>query len=150
MNVKTAFLEGMLKKDIYIVQPRNFEAQGESYNVYKLKRSIYGFKQALRSQNLCFDSVVKQFGFIKNENESCIYKKVCGSVIAFLALQVDGILLTLNDVEMLTSIKSQLFGTFSMKDVGELTYILGIHVYRERERARNCQVSLNPYTQTKF
>ena len=90
----------------------------------KLKRSIYGLKQASRSWNIRFDNEIKEFGFIRNPDEPCIYKKVSGSARAFLILYVDDILLMGNDIGMLMSIKVWLSNKFSMKDLGEVTYIL--------------------------
>jgi hypothetical protein len=55
---------------------------------------------------LCFDEVVKGFGFIKNVEEPCIYKKVSGSAAVFLVLYVDDILLIGNDIPMMEVIKS--------------------------------------------
>ena len=63
-----------------------------------------------------------------------IYKKVSGSQLTFLVLYVDDILLIGNDVGMMTSVKVWLSKTFSMKDLGEATYILGIRVYRDRSK----------------
>ena len=42
--------------------------------VYKLQKSIYVLKQASRSWNMHFDKIIKMYGFVKNEEESCIYK----------------------------------------------------------------------------
>ena len=102
--------------------------------VCKLQRSIYGLVQASRSWNKRFDSVIKAFGFIQTFGEACIYKKVSGSSIAFLILYVDDILLIGNDIEFLHSIKGYLNKSFSMKDLGEAAYILGIKIYRDRSR----------------
>src|SRR5512132_1464540 len=66
--------------------------------------------------------------------EACIYKKVRGSSVAFLILYVDDILLIGNDIEFLDSIKGYLNKNFSMKDLGEAPYILGINIYRDRSR----------------
>ena len=98
----------------------------------KLQRSIYGLKQASRSWNLRFDEVVKGFGFIKNGGESYVYKKISGSAIAFLILYVGDILLIGNDKTFLNEIKESLKSSFSMKDLGEAAYILGIKIYRDR------------------
>ena len=87
-----------------------------------------------RSWNIRFDEEVTKFGFIKNGGESCVYKKFSGSSIAFLLLYVDDILLIGNDKEFLNTIKEQLKGCFSMKDLGEASYILGIRIYRDRSR----------------
>ena len=100
----------------------------------KLQRSIYGLVQASRSCNKCFDSVIKAYGFIQTFGEACIYKKVSGSSVAFLILYVDDILLMGNDIELLDSIKAYLNKSFSMKDLGEDAYILGIKIYRDRSR----------------
>ena len=51
--------------------------------------------------NICFDETVKEFGFIQNEDELCVYKKVSGSHVAFLVLYVDDILLIGNDIPSL-------------------------------------------------
>ena len=91
-------------------------------------------KQASRSWNLRFDELVKSFGFVKNSEEACVYKKVSGSSIAFLILYVDDILLIGNDVSFLETIKTSLKNSFSMKDLGEAAYILGIKIYRDRSR----------------
>ena len=90
--------------------------------------------QASRSWNKRFDSVIKAYGFIKTFGEACIYKKVSGSSIAFLILYVDEIWLIGNDIEFLDGIKGYLNKNFSMKDLGEAAYILGIKIYRDRSR----------------
>ena len=76
--------------------------------------------------------MIKSFGFIKNEEESCVYKRVSGSALIFLVLYVDDILFIGNDILMLTSVKAWLSKKFSMKDLGEASYILRIKVYRDR------------------
>ena len=93
------------------------------------KKSIYGLKQASRSWNIQFDETIKEFGFSQNRDEACVCKKVSGIAVVFLVLYVDDILLIGNDVSILQSIKIWLSKNFSMKDLGEATYILGIKIY---------------------
>ena len=100
----------------------------------KLQKSIYGLKQASRSWNICFDEVVKGFGFLQNEEEACVYKNESRSSVIFLILYVDDILLIGNDIPMMESVKTSLKNSFSMKDLGEAAYILGIRIYRDRSR----------------
>ncbi|KAA3450189.1 polyprotein [Gossypium australe] len=114
MDVKTAFLNGKLEEDVYMTQPEGF--------------------QASQSWNIRFNDAIKEFGFIKNEDEPCVYKKVSGSTITFLVLYVDDILIMGNDIPTLQSIKTWLRSCFSMKDLGEATYILGVKIYRDRSR----------------
>ena len=79
---------------------------------------------------ICFDEVIKAYGFLQTYGEACIYKKVNGRSVAFLILYADGILLIGNDIEFLDSIKGYLNKNFSMKDLGEAAYILGIKIYK--------------------
>ncbi|KAK2372365.1 secreted RxLR effector protein [Trifolium repens] len=134
MDVKTAFLNGNLLEDVYMTQPEGFDIPNEAHKICKLQRSIYGLKQASRSWNLRFDETVTKYGFIKNEDEPCVYKKVSGSKIVFLVLYVDDILLIGNDVPALQQVKTWLGNCFSMKDLGEAAYILGIRIYRDRSQ----------------
>ena len=134
MDVKTAFLNGFLKEELYMMQPEGFVDPENADKVCKLQRSIYGLVQASRSWNLRFDEVIKAFEFIQVYGEACIYKKVSGSSIAFLILYVDDILLIGNNIEMLESVKVYLNKSFSMKDLGEAAFILGIKIYRDRSR----------------
>ncbi|KAL0416508.1 UNVERIFIED_CONTAM: Retrovirus-related Pol polyprotein from transposon RE2, partial [Sesamum latifolium] len=78
--------------------------------------------------------VIWGYDFIKNEHDPCVYKKVSGSSVAYLLLYVDDILLIGNDVKVLGDIKAWLSTQFSMKDMREASYILGIKTYRDRFR----------------
>ena len=99
--------------------------------------------QASRSWNVCFDSVIKAYGFIQTFGEACIYKKVSGSSVAFLILYVDDILLIGNNTEFLDSIKGYLNNNFSMKELSEATYTLGIKINKDRSR---CLIRLSMST----
>ena len=83
MDVKTAFLNGFLKEQLYMMQPEGFVDPKNADKVCKLQRSIYGLVQASRSWNIHFDEMIKAFGFIQIYGEACIYKKVSGSSPAF-------------------------------------------------------------------
>ena len=113
MDVKTAFLNGNLIEDVYMTQPKGFVDPKYPNRVCKLQRSIYGLKQASQSWNLRFDEAIKEFGFLKNEDEPCVYKKTSGSTVVFLILYVDDILLIENDIPTLLNVK-QWLGKFSL------------------------------------
>ncbi|KAJ9544171.1 hypothetical protein OSB04_023878 [Centaurea solstitialis] len=134
MDVKTAFLNGKLTEDVYMQQPEGFVDPKNPNKVCKLLKSIYGLKQASRSCNLHFDERIKEFGFAKSEFEPCVYTKFSGSIVTFLVLYVDDILLIGNDIPTLQSVKAWLSKCFQMKDLGEAAYILGIKIYRNRSR----------------
>ncbi|GJU70088.1 retrotransposon protein, putative, ty1-copia subclass [Tanacetum coccineum] len=117
MDVKTAFLNGHLNKDVYMVQPEGFVNPKHPRRVCKLQRSIYGLKQASRSWNKRFDEEIKKYGFTQNPDEPCVYKRASGSIIVFLILYVDDILLMGNNIPMLQDVKSWLGKCFAMKDL---------------------------------
>ena len=75
MDVKTAFLNGNLEEEIYMMQQKSFIAKNQEHMVCKLKRSIYELKQASRSWNIRFDQAIKSLGFEQNLDESCVYKR---------------------------------------------------------------------------
>ena len=64
MDVKTAFLNGYLKEELYMMQPEGFIDPKGANKVCKLQRSIYGLVQASRSSNILFDRVIRAYGFI--------------------------------------------------------------------------------------
>ncbi|KAJ9538712.1 hypothetical protein OSB04_031445 [Centaurea solstitialis] len=134
MDVKTTFLNGKLSEDVYMRQPEGFVQSEHPNRVCKLQKSIYGLKQASRRWNICFDEKIKEFGFLRSEDEPCVYVRTNGSIVVFLVLYVDDILLMGNDIPTLQSVKTWLGKCFSMKDMGDATYILGIKIYRYRSR----------------
>jgi hypothetical protein len=77
--------------------------------------------------------MVKQFDFIKNMDERCVYKKVSRSEVVSLIIYVDDILLIRNDVSLLQLLsiinRIWLSKNLSMKDMIKVTYILGIKIY---------------------
>ena len=134
MDVKTAFLNGDLNEEVYMQQPEGFVTSGNEHLVCKLRKSIYGLKQASRQWYLKFDEVVTSLGFEENKVDQCIYLKVSGSKFIFLVLYVDDILLASRDLGLLHETKSMLTKFFDMKDLGEASFVLGIEIHRDRSR----------------
>ncbi|RDX59351.1 hypothetical protein CR513_61872, partial [Mucuna pruriens] len=122
MDVPMTFLNRNPLEDVYhtfrgFVNPREVE------NIYKLQDPFMEY---------LFDETIKQLRLIKNEDRPCAYKKVSGSTIILLVLYVDDILLIENDIPTLQHVKTWLGNYFSMKDLGEASYMLGIRFYRDR------------------
>ena len=133
MDVKIAFLNDNLDEEIYMMQPEDFIAKNQEHMVCKLKRSIYGLKQASRSWNIRFDQAIKSFGFKQNLDEPCVYERHQDNVVMFLVLYVDDILLIGNDVGVMLSVKIWLSSQFDVKDLGKANHILGIKLGRNRK-----------------
>ena len=84
MDVKTAFLNGFLKEELYMMQQEGFVNPKGANKVCKLQRSIYGLVQASRSWNIHFGELIKAYSFIQTCGKACIYRKVSGSTTTFL------------------------------------------------------------------
>ena len=84
MDIKTTFLNGLIKEELYMMQPEGFANPKGANKVCKLQRSIYGLVQASRSRNIHFDELIKAYSFIQTCGEAYTYKKVSGSTTAFL------------------------------------------------------------------
>src|ERR1051325_2812448 len=116
-----------------MTQQEGFIVQDQEQKVCKLKRSIYGLKQASKSWNIRFDLAIKTFGFDQSVDKPCVHKKIVNKRVAFLVLYVNDILLIGNDEEFLTDIKKWLAAQFQMKDLGEAQFVLGIQILRDRK-----------------
>ena len=84
------FSRRKLTEEVYMTQPQGFVDPKNAGKICKLQRSIYGLKQASRSWYLRFDESVKEFGFMQNEDEPCVYKRENGSAIVFLVFRNEG------------------------------------------------------------
>ncbi len=137
MDVKTAFLNGSIEHDIYMSQPEGFIDPDHPEYVCKLKKSIYGLKQSARCWNQTLDSFLKKNGYRKSGADNCIYVKSeskANGVISFviLAVYVDDIIPVSNDVDMLKAEKESLCREFEMVDQGEIHFVLGMSIKRDR------------------
>ncbi|GJZ15564.1 retrotransposon protein, putative, ty1-copia subclass [Tanacetum coccineum] len=108
MDVKTAFLNRYLSNEVYLEQHEGFVNPKYPNQVCKLKRSIYGLKQASRQWNKRFDDEIKKFGFTQICDEPYVYLKASGSNVTFQILYVDDILIMGNNIPMLQDLKSYL------------------------------------------
>jgi len=75
MDVKTAFLNGILEEEVYMKQPEGFVMPGNEHKVCKLVKSLYGLKQAPKQWHQRFDEAVLSNGFKSNQSDKCLYSK---------------------------------------------------------------------------
>ena len=105
MDVKTAFLNGDLKEEIYMDQPEGFIVPGKENKVCKLDKSLYGLKQAPKQWHAKFDSLVISNGFQINESDKCIYFKLENNVCTVICLYVDDLLIFGSNIHAVNSVK---------------------------------------------
>nr|GEW30244.1 TMV resistance protein N [Tanacetum cinerariifolium] len=132
MDVKTAFLNGDLKEEIYMNQPEGFISPGQEGKVCRLVKSLYGLKQAPKQWHQKFDHAMLDSEFKINECDKCVYVKDTSSGYVILCLYVDDILIVGSNDKMIKSTKDMLKSKFDMKDMGLADVILGIKIIQTR------------------
>ena len=123
MDVKTAFLNGDLKEEIYMEQPKGFLVPGKEHLVCHLHRALYGLKQASRAWYIKIDLFLTSKGFMFCSSDPNLYIKQEGVLFLILALFVDDTILVSNNLE---------FMQFTI--LGEIHSCLGIQVQCHREK----------------
>ncbi|TJX12677.1 hypothetical protein E9840_12290, partial [Tissierella creatinini] len=131
MDVKTAFLNGLLDEDIYMAQPDGYVDGDRPDYVCRLKRSLYGLKQSPRMWNKTIDEFMLKLGFKKCESDHCIYLKRDNHDMMFVALYVDDLVLASSSDRMLKDTKQALSDRFEMTDMGQLKYFLGMEIEQD-------------------
>ena len=125
-------------------QPKGFIKEGQEHKVCRLMRSIYGLKQYSRQWYLRFHQSIISCDLQMIDEDYCVYAKRSNDKFVILSLYVDDILLAGNDKEYLLSIKEWLFSNFEMNDLGEVAYILGVKIKRDRSN-KLLALSQKPY-----
>ena len=144
MDVETAFLNGELEEDVYMKQPEGFIQPGQEHLVCKLNKSLYGLKQAGYTWNKKIDATLCSHSFTPLDADNCVYLHQQGSDIIIIALYVDDLLLFSNSLPRLSTYKKTLATEFTMTDMGEVSFVLGIKVTRDRA-ARTITLSQSAY-----
>ena len=90
------------------------------------KKSLYGLKQSGRNWNELFHTFLSSDGFKKSLSDTCVYTKLANESIIIVIIWVDDVLIACNDLHVLDDFKNNLSQKFRMKDLGELSWFLGI------------------------
>ncbi|GJR00745.1 ribonuclease H-like domain, reverse transcriptase, RNA-dependent DNA polymerase [Tanacetum coccineum] len=128
LDVKSAFLHGELKEEVYVTQPEGFVQQGNSGKVYKLIKALYGLRQAPRAWNVKLDQTLKSLDFKKCNLEQAVYTRRSKTSTLIVGVYVDDLIITGTPRKEIDAFKSQMKDRFEMSDLGLLAYYLGIEV----------------------
>ena len=126
MDVKGAYLNGILKEKVYMRQPEGYE--DGTGRVCELIKTLYGLKQSGREWNRELDVKLKKFGFQRLRSDPCVYIKRNGDDIMIITVWVDDLLLITNSNELMERTKSDLRTEWEMTDLGEPTKIIGVEI----------------------
>jgi hypothetical protein len=114
MDVKSAFLNGDLAEEVYVIQPPGFEVKGQSSKVYKLHKALYGLKQAPRAWNAKLDATLTELQFEKCPSEPGFYRKKVNNSVLVVGVYVDDLVITGDSEEVIEIFKEQMKSKFSM------------------------------------
>ncbi|CAM8980304.1 unnamed protein product [Rhodiola kirilowii] len=129
MDVKSAFLNGVLEEEVYVDQPPGYVQRGKDNNVYKLKKALYGLKQAPRAWYARNDTYMLENEFQKCPYEHTLYIKMSAEGhMLIVCLYVDDLIFTGNSEEMFIEFREAMTRQFEMTDMGLMSYFLGIEV----------------------
>jgi hypothetical protein len=142
LDIDTALLYAPIKEDVYIRQPLGF-SDGTS-KVCHLRRCLYGLKHSPREFNMLLRASLVDHGWQQCVSDLCIYIFRAGHVFAMIALYVDDIPAACNDASWLTTFKAPLRARFKIKDMRELSQLLGMHITRDRS-ARTISLDQSKY-----
>ncbi|KAM6555970.1 hypothetical protein CsatB_002989 [Cannabis sativa] len=124
--------------------PQGYKPKGElPHNaVCKLKKSLYGLKQASRQWFAKFSTALFDEGFSHSATDHSLFIKHFGDHFIFLLVYVDDVILVSNDLQELEALKVRLNARFKLKDLGNLKYFLGLEIARSQ---KGIFVSQRPY-----
>ena len=133
MDVKSAFLNGMLKEDIYMAQPEGFAKPEEGHLVCKLERTIYGLKQSPRAWYERLHAHLQKNGFSRSNADHSVYVRRMGGEFMIILVYVDDLILASNSKPMLQGFKNAMKEEFKMSDLGDAHHFLGLQLIRDRK-----------------
>ena len=133
LEVKTAFLHGELKEEVFMRQPEGFEVKGSEDKVYKLNKELYGLKQAPKVWNIKLNDILRGLSFVKCSKEAYLYRRKENDQLLIVPVYVDYLLVNSSNLEMIHEFKREMATKFEMSDLGKLTYYLGIEVLQHND-----------------
>ena len=128
LDVRTAYLNAPIDCEVYLSQPEGYAVSGDEGEklVWKLRKSLYGLKQSGRNWNFVLSEFFQKHDFKKSEIDPCLFYKYDGESKVYIVIWVDDIVLSVSRQREMESTKNLLKNKFHMKDLGPISYFLGI------------------------
>jgi histone deacetylase 1/2 len=130
LDVKNAFLHGVLEEEVYMRQPPGYENKGSPHFLCKLDKALYGLKQAPRAWYSRLSSKLLALGFFASKSDTSlfIYRKL--NVTIYMLIYVDDIIVASSSQAATDSLFRDLNQEFELKDLGDLNFFLGVEVQK--------------------
>ncbi|KAJ9535146.1 hypothetical protein OSB04_un001776, partial [Centaurea solstitialis] len=128
MDVKTSFLYGHLKEEVYVAQPEGFVDKEHPDYVYVLDKALYGLKQAPRAWYEELSKHLLSKGFKKGSVDSTMFLMKEGEHIVVIQIYVDDIIFGSTSRELCKKFETVMTKEFKMSMMGEINFFLGLQV----------------------
>ncbi|GJY27269.1 retrovirus-related pol polyprotein from transposon TNT 1-94 [Tanacetum coccineum] len=136
MDVKTAFLNGPLKEEVYVAQPEGFVDPDHPEKVYLLRKALYGLKQAPRAWYDELSNFLMSKGFTKGTIDPTLFKIKYGEDILLVQIYVDDIIFGSTNPKYSKRFEKLMHSIFEMSLMGEMKFFLGLQIHQS---PKGCQ-----------
>ncbi|CAI7903393.1 unnamed protein product [Closterium sp. NIES-53] len=135
LDFSTPFLQGSLHEEIWLRRPPGFTGSFPAGTHCRLRRPVYGLRQAPREWHNTLRTTLVALGFAPSIADTSLFLRTDTSLPPFYVLvYVDNLVFATADTKALTLVKSELQKRHTCTDLGELTRYLGLHITRDRAR----------------
>jgi hypothetical protein len=141
MDVKSVFLNGDLKEEVYVTQPSGFVDDDNKHKVFRLRKPLYGLRQAPRAWNTKLDATMVSLGFKKSSFEHGVYTRSRGATRLVIGIYIDDLFITGTGCEEIATFKLEMKNMLQMSDLGLLSYYLRIEVRQGADGIKLCQAA---------
>ncbi|GJV22317.1 retrovirus-related pol polyprotein from transposon TNT 1-94 [Tanacetum coccineum] len=128
MDVKTTFLNDILREEVYVSQPDGFVNQDNPNHVYKLKKTLYGFKQAPRAWYDLLSKFLLSQEFSKGTVDPTLFIRRQGKDILLVQIYVDDIIFASTTPELCDQFSKIMCSKFKMSMMGKISFFLGLQI----------------------
>nr|GEV84656.1 retrovirus-related Pol polyprotein from transposon TNT 1-94 [Tanacetum cinerariifolium] len=128
MDVKTDFLNGELKEEVYVSQPEGFVDHDNHEHVYKLKKALYGLKQAPRVWYDMLSSFFISQQFSKGAVDPILFTRHVENDLLLVQIYVDDIIFASTNIDMCNEFTNQMANKFKMSMMGQMSFFLGLQI----------------------
>jgi hypothetical protein len=128
MDVKNAFLNSLIKEEVYVEQPPGFEYEEYPNHVYKLHKTLYGLKQAPRAWYECLRDFLIENGFRIAKADSTLFTRKMGKDLFVCQVYIDDIIFGSTNSSFCEEFSKIMTDRFEMSMMGELKYFLGFQI----------------------
>jgi hypothetical protein len=133
MDVKSTFLNGPIKEEVYVEQPPGFESEGYPNHVYKLHKALYGLKQAPRAWYECLRDFLIENGFRIGKADSTLFTRKMGKYLFVCQIYVDDIIFGSTNKSFCDEFSKIMTDRFEMSMMEILTFFLGFQIKQAKE-----------------